>query len=293
MQRRKSPIPWSGLFPLLLTLAGLTAPHRLSSSPEETPAWWQIILHLEAQGDYQLEAGETASNGHYSFAVRWRGILERDDDDYLLYALDNDLKEWNATETTVARGILTQSTTTDFKERPILIFNYILRKDEQLHLDFMVNGIVVPQTESEDHCLLLFPSSAENNQSGEQTRYNHHITKGSNRIALQEKEIYAGRVDRTFIWDWKNRSSTLKANRTLSTTHAHTAILKLSVVPRYSRSEGTSLSPRMVPFVDLAEPLPADVGVNLGCGDLAVSEHHLDRAKVRPSFEKMGGERMP
>ena len=36
-----------------------------------------------------------------------------------------------------------------------------------------------------------------------------------------------------------------------------------------------------------AEAVPADVGVDLGRRDLAVSEHHLDGAKVGPVVEKM------
>src|SRR5512137_1522676 len=45
--------------------------------------------------------------------------------------------------------------------------------------------------------------------------------------------------------------------------------------------------------VDAAKPVPADVGVDLRRRDLAVAEHELDRAQVRPPLEQVRRERMP
>jgi hypothetical protein len=45
--------------------------------------------------------------------------------------------------------------------------------------------------------------------------------------------------------------------------------------------------------VNPAEALAADVSIDLGGGDLAVAEHHLNGAKVRPVLEKMSGEGVP
>jgi len=36
-----------------------------------------------------------------------------------------------------------------------------------------------------------------------------------------------------------------------------------------------------------------DMGVDLRGGDTGMTQHHLDRPKVRPMIQKMGGERMP
>lgn len=52
------------------------------------------------------------------------------------------------------------------------------------------------------------------------------------------------------------------------------------------------LSSGMVFIINPAEPLPADMGVNLGGGYLTVSEHQLDRPQVRSSLQEMGSERM-
>lgn len=202
-------------------------------STGEEPAWWQLILHLKTDGDYRLESGQKTVVGHYAFELRWRGFIERDDDDYLVYALDDELRQWEATETSFSPDAGSPSTTTDFKDRPSFLCNYIVRRDNELHLDFLVNGIVVPQAPSEESVVLLFPSSAENNQHDQQIRYNPHVTEGSNRVLLKEEEIYAGRVDRTYAWGWKNRSWRLAPDRTISIIQAHHVIVKLTLIPRY------------------------------------------------------------
>lgn len=45
--------------------------------------------------------------------------------------------------------------------------------------------------------------------------------------------------------------------------------------------------------MDLLEPLPVDVGINLGGRDVCMTEHHLDRAQVCPPFEEVGGKGVP
>jgi len=232
----KRAIPGAFLL-LALTPAIFGENNRPCGPREETPLWWDILLNLETEGNYRLEGGDRTFTGNYSFSVRWRGFMERDDDDYLLYTLDNDLLEWSAEETASRGDAATRSTTGDFKDRPFLVFNYIIRKNQQLHLDFIVHGIVVPQAESEDSALLLFPSSAENNQRDQQVSYNNYLIKGSNRIVLDEEEIYAGAVGRTYSWTWKHQSWTLRMNRTVFTAHSHGVIVRLSIIPRYARPD--------------------------------------------------------
>ncbi len=49
----------------------------------------------------------------------------------------------------------------------------------------------------------------------------------------------------------------------------------------------------MKPPVNFLEPLPVDVGVDLGRADLRMAEHLLDHPEVGPPSEEMGGEGMP
>ncbi len=50
------------------------------------------------------------------------------------------------------------------------------------------------------------------------------------------------------------------------------------------------LAPRMVLGVELLEPLPGDVGIDLGGGEVAVAEQHLHYPQVGAVIEQMGGE---
>lgn len=51
--------------------------------------------------------------------------------------------------------------------------------------------------------------------------------------------------------------------------------------------------PRVALGMDLPEPLPVDVGIDLGGGDVCMAEHHLDRAQVCPPLEEVGGKGVP
>jgi hypothetical protein len=196
-------------------------------------------MDLGAQGEYRLEGGEGRFIGTYAFAVRWLGSMERDDDDYLLYPLDCELRAWDARETASASNADKFNTTSDFKDRPSFIFNYIFRKGNELHLDFIVNGIVIPQAEAQEKILLLFPSSAENNQRDSEMSYNNFVTKGSNRIALEETEIYAGPLERTYSWTWKNQKWMMKQKQTIFTSHVHEVDVKLVIIPHKAREGKT------------------------------------------------------
>ncbi len=228
----------SCLLPVLLAFALVLirpAGSNVSGPGQDPPLWWEISLDLRTQGDYRLEAREGRFVGNYTFAVRWLGTMERDDHDYLLYPLDCDLRTWDAQETASASNAVTFFTTTDFRDRPSFIFNYIFRKGSELHLDFSVNGIVIPQAEGPERILLLFPASAENKQHDYEVSYNNFVAKGSNRIALEETEIYAGRLERTYSWTWRSKRWTLKQQQTIFTSHSHEVEVKLAIIPHLAQ----------------------------------------------------------
>lgn len=45
-------------------------------------------------------------------------------------------------------------------------------------------------------------------------------------------------------------------------------------------------------FVDALQSVLIDMGVDLGCGDIGMAEHHLHRAQVGAMAEEVGGKRM-
>ncbi len=223
-----------GLLVFALALSRM-AGSLVSGPGQDPPLWWEIILDLRAQGEYRLEGGEGRFLGNYTFAVRWLGSMERDDHDYLLYPLDCDLRAWDAQESGSGSNAVTFFKTSDFRGRPSFVFNYIFRKGSELHFDFIVNGIVIPQAEAPEKILLLFPASAENNQRDGEMSYNNFVTKGSNRIALEETEIYAGRLERTYSWTWKSQRWKMKQQQTIFVSHNHEVDVKLAIIPHKAR----------------------------------------------------------
>ncbi len=43
----------------------------------------------------------------------------------------------------------------------------------------------------------------------------------------------------------------------------------------------------MILLMNLFQSLPADMSVDLGCRDIHMAEHHLDRTQIGPPFQKM------
>jgi hypothetical protein len=232
----------SGFLCLGLSYLALALPFFLpnplmitSQSFEPAPLWWEINLDLKTHGEYKLEGKDSAVTGKYGFSIRWTGCLEREDQDYLLYHFDSRLSRWEAQETSSSPRAAVVLTTPDFKEKPFLNLKYILRKDNDLFLDFLVDGMVVPQNGSEDSFTLLFPSTQENGQRNLDVDYNACVVAGSNCVSLKESEIYVGPVTKDYSWTWKHQAWQLKERRTVFTAQSHRAEVSLSLIPRYTR----------------------------------------------------------
>ncbi len=238
MQAGQRAIPYSGRFflpALMLLLLQARAPSTSLPVSGQTPRWWDVSLSLKTDGDYKLDTGGPAFVGHYSFVIRWTGWLEKDDHDYLLYRLDSRLADWEAQETsslTESPGVLT---TNDFRERPSFALKYILRDGDDLHFDFIVDRMAVPQADPEDAFALLLPSSETNGQKESEVDYNACVIKGSNQVEIQESAIYEGPVAKTYAWAWKHQKWLPKERRTVFTSQSHKVEVRLSIIPRFSR----------------------------------------------------------
>jgi len=220
---------------LVLTFLPARAPTVSAPDSIQTPQWWEVSIDLKTDGDYRLDEGGPTFEGRYSFAVRWTGWLEKDDQDYLLYRLDCRLLDWKAQETasrTEYPGFLTAE---DFRERPAFALKYIIRDGEELRLDFTVDQMAVPQARQEEAFPLLLPSSEQNGQRESEINYNAHVIKGSNRVELPESAIYAGPVERTYTWAWKHQEWLPQTPRTIFTSQSHKVEVYLSIIPHFSR----------------------------------------------------------
>ncbi len=222
----------------LVLLSVLPIPFGASSmTPQQTPLWWEISIVLKTDGEYKLEGKESDCQGNYSFLIHWKGCLEKDDHDYLLYYVDSQLSDWKAQETVSSPQTTTTLTTRDIKKKPSFSLKYILRRDTNLSLNFLVKGIVVPQNGGEDVFFLFFPSSEENGQHDNQVDYNACVVEGSNGVSLKEAEIYAGPVTRNYAWTWNHRQRQLRQQLPVLTSQSHRTSVSLSIIPHYTRPQ--------------------------------------------------------
>lgn len=202
-------------------------------SSGESPLWWDISILLKTEGEYRIEDAAANYSGTYSFAFLWEGTMERDNGDYLLYSQNTKLLDWKAEESVSSLRFKYSLTADDFSEKPSFDLKYILRKETGLHIDFIVEGFAVPQNESSESFLLHLPSSEENNQQHSEITYNSFVTEGSNRIRVEESEIYRRKISRHFSWRWKNQKWFLRQQKTLFVSHGHRVHVEISITPRH------------------------------------------------------------
>ena len=73
----------------------------------------------------------------------------------------------------------------------------------------------------------------------------------------------------------------------------------LVLPPQFGRSRSSAhrssgdFTPRMRALEDMSQPFPADVGVDLGRGQVGVAEKLLHGTEVGAAVEQVGGERVP
>ena len=235
---RKQCASITGLSLLFLTALLFLAP-RPSDLPAQvqdtSPRWWEISLLLRTNGEFKMDEGGPSTVGHFSFSVQWSGWLEKDDHDYVLYRLECRLCDWEAQETFSLPEATRVLTTNDFPDKPEFSLKYLIRVGDNLNLDFLVDGMAVPQADSDDPFPLLLPSSEQNDQKKTEINYNDCVVRGSNRVEVPESEIYSGPVTRSYAWAWKNQRWMLKKQRTVFTSQSHRATVDLTIVPHRKR----------------------------------------------------------
>ena len=166
------------------------------SSP---PFWWAVELRISVQGDYRMVRENLPVNGRYQYRFFWRGSMERDNGDYILYQGDRELLflKWHEALRNRIRDLSSLI-------KPEIIVNYVIRKDEKLHVDFNIRSPLSEAESAGSQMAIHFPQSAEHERIDSTVRYNRWIEQGSNEIAVTEDPIY--RLTETngqFKWDWR------------------------------------------------------------------------------------------
>ncbi len=111
--------------------------------------------------------------------------------------------------------------------------NYILRKEDDLEMDFVVKGIAIPLNQSAAKGYLVLPASKDAHRAGPDVSYDANLSEGSNRVAFAEKEIYGKPMKKDFCWGWNNRGWVLKETKTVYIADRHEAKLKVIITPQY------------------------------------------------------------
>ena len=224
MRINRRPLIAAAAVLMFLGAAGRTA-HRPFAEK------WDIQITVECDGQYGLEAGGTRVDGQYGFTAQWVGLMERDDEDFLIIHKGVELERWKAAEKAVRPGRIDLIEAKDFTEKPKLRVNYILRKEGCLEIALAVHGFEVPRQATPDTFRLALPCSAEDATAPDGIKYNAFVTEGSNRVFLDESAI-AGRTEvKKFGWTWKWRAWVQQMEQTVLTLNTHKAVVTVSVTP--------------------------------------------------------------
>jgi hypothetical protein len=228
--------------PLILLLISLFAlPHILPYaygsffplSDQALPRWWEIRILLISNGNYEVEERNSSYSAHYSFTLLWTGCMEKDNGDYLLYYENSELISFEAEETGIYPESVKVINTDDFHDKPAFKLNYILRKGENLHFDFFVKSFLIPQNKSERKFQLSLPASRENSRHSSEIDYNLFVSKGSNLIFLEEKEIYLDSVEKKFAWKWGYKKPHIPQSVPKFFSNSHDVKVKISIAPHF------------------------------------------------------------
>jgi hypothetical protein len=211
---------------LALCAAAAANPHGRS-----LPAKWDIQIIVEAEGRYSLEGGDERHEGSFALRSHWLGLMERDDEDFLLLHKECTLEKWDAEERALRGEALEVLKTSDFGARPELRINYVMGHGQALLVDFAVQGFVVPRAPADEVFPLLLPASAGSGMGAPGRPYDLNIRKGSNRIELPLSAILKGPEVRKYAWTWSDRDWMPGPARNLLATQSHQAVVTVSITP--------------------------------------------------------------
>lgn len=228
MSRNRPPLVAAAAALFFLGAAGRSGPRPAAEK-------WDIQITVECDGSYGLEAGSTRCDGRYGFTAHWVGLMERDDEDFLLIHKSVELERWRASEKTVRPGGVDLRETGDFAEKPALRVNYILRKDGFLEIALCVRDFEVPRPGTPDAFRPALPRSAEDRTDPAGLDYNAFVSEGSNRVFLDESAIVRQTEVKKFAWTWKWRAWNQKTDRPVLTESTHQAVVTVAVTPHQEK----------------------------------------------------------
>ncbi|MCJ7610708.1 MAG: hypothetical protein MUP19_00475 [Candidatus Aminicenantes bacterium] len=224
--------------PLRTAAAAVLGIFALASFPlgtarsDQVPApRWSVELVLSVAGTYRITDETGPTTGDYSFTVRWKGSLERDDVDWRLTHGTCELADWKAEERPALQSLGWALTTEDFGDKPAFRFHYVLQDKGRIELDFGMDGFSIPLHPSREKFPLILPASARTTRPGPGLKYDHFVITGSNLIQFDESEFMDAPLEKTFAWSWRRYQSALEQNLTIHCYQSHKVRLAVSFQP--------------------------------------------------------------
>ena len=205
-----------------------TAPAQKAEQP-----WWEMKITVEGQGEYEarLDSRLARYSGSFAFTFVWSGTLRKDDQDYLLVHNTCDLTAWRIEERGSADDAITTLTAADIGDKPELKVNYVLRKEDGLHIALEVAGFDVPKLAGADAFPLVLPASAERGSAAGSRKYELSVKSGSNKMVIDEERLARGPVDQAFAWTWKNQGWVQKQDGNVFQSSSHEARVRVVLTP--------------------------------------------------------------
>ncbi|MDD8026310.1 MAG: hypothetical protein PHI34_07340 [Acidobacteriota bacterium] len=195
------------------------------------PGKWDIQIIVEAEGRYGLEDGGERHEGSFALRIHWLGLMERDDEDFLLLHKEYNLEKWEAEERSSRGEALELLKTGDFPAHPELRVNYVIQEGDSIRFDFAVLGFKIPLALSEADSPLILPSSTGNGAGAPGRAYDRNVHGGSNLISIPLAALLKGPEVRKFPWSWNYRGWLPHQGRNLLATQSHDAIVTVSITP--------------------------------------------------------------
>jgi hypothetical protein len=171
---------------------------------DRPPQRWEIEIRLTTEGRYSVREGSRSFSGDFLYEAAWSGSMERDDDDFLLTHIRNEIVRWELEENAESGEGGGPSSLKELPEKPVFRMNYILTEGSRLRFDFTVEGFAVPRASSANKFELALPRTKSGAPDAD---YDSSVIQGSNDVCLRVIDIGRPRVERSFRWRWKDRKA--------------------------------------------------------------------------------------
>jgi hypothetical protein len=246
----------------------LTPGLRTEPGDYQPARFWQVSFKLQIQGEYRASPSDPPA-GNFFLETDWYGFLEEDGLDFIIYHLGSSQVRWLVT----IRGEEGTMSVLSFSiPPPSFKLDYIEGKEEEITFYYSLEPKVINYSlqRQPGEINLVLPSIPWNQNQPEEIKLKRKV-KGIRGISLPRKDLDQNEIKQAFSWQEENILSGSNLNSVFQKSSIKVTVELLGY--DIKRNSG----PGVKTVVNLLQPLPADMSVYLGGGNLTVTEKHLDR----------------